>query len=368
MDLTPLSQSQLAVASELASPLCAPETAPGATSDLKAAARRLAAHCADYRGADATRSILQLAVTTVPFFALVAVMVYASKHAYWLTLLLAIPAAGFLLRLFIIQHDCGHGSYFPWRTANDTLGRIISVLTFTPYGFWRRAHNQHHASSGNLHRRGVGDINTLTLKEYQSLPPLKRLAYRIYRNPIFLFGVGVPLHFTVLQRIPFGQPFRFREVWRSILALDLAIVVVYGLAAFLIGFKPLLMTAAPMLLLSSIVGGWLFFVQHQFEETHWQRADDWDFQVAAIHGSSYYVLPGILNWFTGNIGLHHIHHLSSMIPNYRLQDCLKASPELQSINRLTLWQSLRCVRLALWDEDARKLITFREARRSMAMA
>ena len=339
------------------------EPAPATrATELKAAARKLAAHCAAYRGASISDAVWQVGTTAAAFIALVAVMLYTIEFSYPLTLLFCLPAAGLLIRFFIIQHDCGHGSFLPSRAANDILGRLVSVLTLTPYGLWRREHNVHHAASGNLDRRGIGDITTLTVSEYAALPVMGRIKYRIYRHPAFLFGVGLPLYFLVLQRLPWFHPHPARQTWGSIMRLNAGLVAFYAPLMWMFGWANILMLAIPILILSSAIGGWLFFIQHQFEDTHWESGPDWDFQVAAIHGSSYYVLPPVLQWFTGNIGLHHIHHLCSMIPNYKLQACLDASPELQAMNRVTLWQSIMCARLALWDDANRRLIGFREFR------
>lgn len=342
--------------------------AQNAASEMKAMARRMAAHCNQYRGASSKSAIWQVASTTAAFVVLIGLMLKSLEISYLLTLLLALPAAGLLLRFFIIQHDCGHGSFLPSRTANDTLGKLLSVLTLTPYGLWRREHAQHHAASGNLDRRGVGDITTLTVKEYEALPLAGRLKYRIYRNPIFLFGIGLPVYFMILQRLPWFHPYPARQTWGSVMRLNAGMVAFYGPLMWLFGWTNILMIAIPILILSAAIGGWLFFIQHQFEGTHWEQGNSWDFQVAAIYGSSYYVLPPVLQWFTGNIGLHHIHHLCSMIPNYKLQACLDASPELKSLNRLTLLESLSCARLTLWDEANRQLIGFREFRQRYANA
>ncbi len=328
---------------------------------LKESARRLAVHCAAYRGAQDDRAIGQVLSTVIPFIAIVAAMVMTVNTNYWLTLLLAIPGGGLLVRFFIIQHDCGHGSFFSSRAANDVTGRLMSLLTFTPYGLWRREHAQHHATSGHLEKRGIGDISTLTIAEYKALTPVKKVMYRIYRNPLFLFGFGVPFFFLLLQRLPFGHPYPASETWKSVMGLNVALAAVYIPLGFAIGFSELLLIAWPMLHVATAVGGWLFFIQHQFEDTHWEDADNWSFQVAALHGSSYYALPPVLNWFTGSIGLHHIHHLNSMIPNYRLPECLAASPELMELNRMNLWESFKCANLKLWDEDNRKLVTYAEA-------
>jgi omega-6 fatty acid desaturase (delta-12 desaturase) len=322
--------------------------------------RRLAAHCQKYRGPVPNLAVQQLIMTLVPLVLILSAMFATVEHAYWATLVLALPAAGLLVRAFIIQHDCGHGSFFASRNLNDFVGRCMSVLTLAPYGVWRREHAQHHATSGNLDRRGAGDIDTLTVREYRQLSLLKRLHYRLYRHPLFLFGIGVPTYFVILHRLPWLHALPPRETWRSVVGLNVGLAIFYSVLGYALGFANVFWVALPVLHIASATGGWLFFVQHQFETTAWDKAEGWDFQVAALLGSSYYKLPKVLNWFTGNIGLHHIHHLNSMIPNYRLQDCLDASPELKSINRLSLRDSLRCARLKLWDEDGRRLIGFDE--------
>jgi acyl-lipid omega-6 desaturase (Delta-12 desaturase) len=318
------------------------------------------------RAFDTRRAITQIATTAVPFLALVALMIAAADTAYWATLLLGIPAGGLLVRFFIIQHDCGHGSFLGTRSANDTLGRVMSVLTLTPYGLWRREHAMHHSGSGNLERRGIGDIETMTVDEYLAAGWFRRLRYRVYRNPAFLFGIGVPVYFLVVQRSPWGHGLPFRDAWKSTTGLNVAVALLYGTMAWVFGIGTMLLVLLPIVFVASAAGGWLFFIQHQFEETHWEPAEAWDFQTAAVHGSSYYVLPKVLQWFTGNIGLHHIHHLNSMIPNYRLQECMDALPALASVNRLTLWESIRCVRFTLWDPVNRRLIAFSDLPRMSA--
>lgn len=331
---------------------------PEAGESMKARAQRLARHCASFRKPSTPRAIWQICSTLAPFAALLGLMIWLGEAYPIITVLLAIPLGGLLVRFFIIQHDCGHGSFVDSRRWNDVIGRCASVLTVTPYGLWRRVHAQHHASSGNLDRRGAGDIATLTVREYLSLAPLRRLRYRIYRNPLFLFLFGVPFFFTVIQRLPWWHPLPARDTWRSVVGLNLAIALIYGALGWLIGLKVMLLITLPAIIVASAVGGWLFFIQHQFEETHWSESKSWDFQVAAVEGSSYYDLPAVLNWFTGNIGLHHIHHLNSMVPNYRLQDCLRASPDFQGLNRISLVESFKCARLTLWDEEGRRLIGF----------
>lgn len=312
-------------------------------------------------GADAKRSLFQLITTATPFIALLAVMAVTAQHRYWLTLLLAIPTAGLLVRLFIIQHDCGHGSFFKSRVANDALGRALCVLTLTPYTGWKKGHAAHHASTGNLDRRGRGDVETLTVAEYEALPPLKKLGYRLYRNPLVMVLLGAPTNFILLQRLPTGSAFRDRETRRSIMALNVALVLVFGLPMAFFGVLPVLGAYLPVMIIASWIGNWLFYVQHQFEGTYWEREGDWNFHAAALRGSSYFKLPRILQWFSGNIGLHHIHHLCSRTPNYRLQACLDSAPELQSVTRqISLRESIGCWRLSLWDEQRKLLVGFRD--------
>jgi len=317
-----------------------------------------AAHCARYRKPDLLRAAWQIVTTAVPFIALSAAMYFSLHVGYWLTLLLAIPLAGCALRFFIIQHDCGHGSFFASKRANDITGRLVSVLTITPYAYWRRLHALHHASSGNLDRRGYGDINTLTTDEYRALTPIRRLAYRIYRHPAFLLIIGGPVHFLLLQRLPLTLRRPAWQMWSSVMFHNLAILAFYGTLLILLGWLNFAVMVVPVLVAAAAMGVWLFYVQHQFENTSWDKTENWDRNSGALNGSSYYVLPRVLGWFTGNIGLHHIHHLCSHIPNYRLRECLDAMPELKTINRLTIVESLKTARLALWDPESRKLVGF----------
>jgi len=323
--------------------------------------KALATHCEQYRAPNTKTAVTQILTTVLPFGVLLGAMYASLSISYWITLALSLPAAGLIIRFFIIQHDCGHGSFFASKMANDTVGRLASILTLTPYAYWQRAHALHHATSANLDRRGFGDIDTLTISEYRALPLYRRIGYRIYRNPFFMTFVGGPLHFLVIQRLPFTVQRPSPKLTASVLLLDLAIVLFYGGIAFLMGWADFVLMFAPIVVLSSAAGVWLFYVQHQFEETHWSRDGVWDRKTAAVLGSSYYQLPKVLNWFTGDIGLHHIHHLCSHIPNYRLQECMAALPELASINRLTVWESLKCARLALWDEANKRMVSFSAA-------
>jgi omega-6 fatty acid desaturase (delta-12 desaturase) len=312
-----------------------------------------------YGRPDAGRSVAQLLVTAGCLALLWLAMWASLGHGYWITLLLAVPAAGFLVRLFILQHDCGHGSLFRSRPANDWIGRVIGVFTLTPYDYWRRTHAAHHATSGNLDRRGVGDIATLTVREYLGLSRRRRLAYRLYRHPLVLFGIGPVYIFILKHRLPLDMPLR-SGVWRNLLATNAGIAALMTALALLVGPLALLKLQAPIVLLAASAGIWLFHVQHQFENAYWQRDGSWSFHQAALQGSSYYRLPRLLQWFTASIGLHHIHHLCSRIPNYRLQECLDANPELARARRLTLRESLGCARLALWNEDSGRMIRFRD--------
>jgi acyl-lipid omega-6 desaturase (Delta-12 desaturase) len=262
----------------------------------------------------------------------------------------------------MIQHDCGHGSFFPRRSGGDWTGRVIGVLTLTPYDLWRRSHAIHHASSGNLDRRGVGDVDTLTVGEYLALSRWNRLRYRLYRHPVVMFGLGPAYLFILKNRLPVGFMGKGWQPWISTMATNLAIVSVFGLLMWMVGVVPFLLVHLPMFLLAASAGVWLFYVQHQFEETYWAGNRTWTVREAALHGSSHYDLPGVLRWFTANIGMHHIHHLSSGIPFYRLPEVLRDHPELRAVGRLTLFQSLKCIRLVLWDDERRRLISFKEIR------
>lgn len=316
---------------------------------------------AGYRQPRAGRSLIELAVTAIPFALLWAGTWAAVYSGFWLGLILIVPAAAFLLRLFMIQHDCGHGSFFARRRIDDWTGRVIGVLTFTPYDYWRRAHAEHHASAGNLDERGVGDITTLTVEEYNARSWRGRLVYRLYRHPLVMFGIGPAWLFLFKQRLPFGMMRSGLSPWVSTMATNLAIAIISAVLIWAIGILPFLLVHLPIVLLAGAAGIWLFYVQHQFEETHWSKKPEWQFQHAALHGASHYDLPLILRWITGNIGIHHVHHLSSRIPYYRLPEVLKDHPELAGIGRITLMESLRCVKLVLWDQQNQRLISFRDA-------
>jgi omega-6 fatty acid desaturase (delta-12 desaturase) len=318
---------------------------------------------APYRKPELRRSVWQIVDTALPLVALWLVMLFFVSRAYWVTLLLAVPTSAFLIRLFIIQHDCGHGSFLKSARAANTIGFVCGVFTLTPYDYWRKVHAIHHATSGNLERRGFGDIDTLTVREYLARSRWQRLKYRLYRNPLVLFGAGPAFHFIVRHRLPTLVPGSWKRERRSILWTDVALAATVTLMAVTVGLKPFVMVQLPITILASSLGVWLFYVQHQFRDTYWEHETAWDYVAAGIRGSSYYALPKVLQWLTGNIGLHHIHHLSSRIPNYRLQQCFDENPALQRVTRLTLGQSLRCIFLKLWDEEQGRLVGYRHVRR-----
>jgi acyl-lipid omega-6 desaturase (Delta-12 desaturase) len=325
--------------------------------------RGLTQALARYRAPNHGRSIVEILITAVPLVLLWLSMWFALKIGYGLYLLLAIPASGFLVRLFMIQHDCGHGSFFRHRLMNDWVGRVIGVFTLTPYDFWRRAHGIHHATSGNLDLRGIGDIDTLTVREYLALPRWRRAVYRLYRHPIVMFGIGPAYLFILRHRLPFGLTRDGWVPWVSTMATNGAIALVVAAIMWRIGVGPFLLVHLPITIIGGAIGVWLFYVQHQFEHTVWSENRDWSFPTAALYGSSHYDLPVVLRWFTANIGVHHVHHLCSRIPFYRLRQVIRDHPELGDVGRLTLRQSLECLHFALWDEARQRLVSFREAAR-----
>jgi omega-6 fatty acid desaturase (delta-12 desaturase) len=284
-----------------------------------------------YRAPSHLRSAIELLVTVVPFVLLWIAAWACLRWSYWLSLALAVPAAGFLVRLFMIQHDCGHGAFFRQRLANDCTGRIIGVLTLTPYDHWRRSHAVHHASSGNLDQRGIGDVTTLTVGEYLAASRLRRVAYRLYRHPLVMFGLGPAYLFLVQHRYPAGEALKRWRSWVSPMATNAAIAALLVAVMWLFGVRPFLLVHVPIVLLAASIGVWLFYVQHQFEETFWARTATRSMPEAALHGSSHYDLPLVLRWFTANIGVHHVHHMCSRIPYYRLAGVLRDHPELKDV-------------------------------------
>ena len=321
-----------------------------------------------YQKSQAGKSIWQLSNSFIPFVLIWLLMLYALSYSWWITLFLAFPASGFSIRLFIIQHDCGHSSFFRSQRANDLCGLFCSIFTFTPYHYWRKKHAIHHKSAGNLRQRGVGDIYTMTVNEYYLQSYWGKLKYRLYRNPLILFIVFPTILFLIIYRFPSLKNRNLRKYRFSVYMTSLVIGVLIGTLIWLVGLKSFLLVQLPISVITSSTGAWLFFIQHQFEDTYWEDEENWDFSEAALHGSSYYKLPKVLQWFTGNIGFHHIHHLSPRIPNYLLEKCQNENPELQeTAKKLTLRTSLKSMLLTLWDENQKKLISFRQSKRLLKM-
>ena len=315
---------------------------------------------AKYQEPSFWRALWQMVNTLGPYFVLWYLIYRSLAVSWWIAAPLAILAGAFLVRVFIIHHDCGHGSYFKSRKANDILGFITGVLTFTPYYYWRWEHALHHASSGDLDRRGSGDIWTLTVQEYLEASRWKRFAYRLARNPVVLF-VAAPLYlFLIKHRFPFSKASRRER--HSVYWTNLAVLGMSAGLSWLFGIKAYLLLQLVVMMVAGSAGVWLFYVQHQFEEVYWERDGEWDYTTAALQGSSFYKLPKVLQWFSGNIGFHHIHHLSPRIPNYNLEKCHKTEPLFQKVKPVTLFCSLKSFTFRLWDEQRRKLVGYRYLR------
>lgn len=326
--------------------------------------RKLMRDLKAFRDPRPSRSGWELAVTLIPFLALFAAIVMAVQAGHLLALALTPVAGLFLLRLFIIQHDCGHGAFLRSRAGNDWFGRALGVFTLTPYDCWRRSHSQHHAATGNLDARGIGDVDTLTVREFQQLSRLQRLLYRLYRHPLVLLGLGPAYLFLVRHRLPLGLMKEGYLYWVSAIGTNLVTALILAIPIYLVGIGITALVFLPVLLTAASVGVWLFYIQHQFSDAHWNEKATWSFHDAALHGSSHLDLPLIFRWFTGNIGVHHVHHLASRIPFYRLPEVLEKHPGLRDLNRYTALQTLGALRLALWDEGQRRLVSFREAARA----
>lgn len=306
---------------------------------------------------DWRRSLWQLINSVIPYFSILFLMYLSLDYSYWLILLLAIPAAGFLVRIFIIFHDCGHASFFRSNRLNTIVGYFTGILTFVPYHDWRFDHARHHATCSDLDRRGVGDIWTLTVGEYKSLSKWNRFWYRLYRNPMILFGFGSLYLFLVSNRfVKKGSKKRER---RSVHWTNLSLLILAILFSYAIGFRELVLLLLPTIFFAGTAGIWLFYVQHQFEDSYWEKHEDWDFYKAALKGSSFYRLPGILQWFTGNIGFHHVHHLNARIPNYFLQSCHEEEAVFNKVKPITIWESFKTVKFRLWDEKGSRMVGFR---------
>ena len=321
---------------------------------------------APYARPDARRSALDIATSLVPYLALQVVMYLLLDVSYWLVLLVALPAAGFLVRTYIVFHDCTHGSFMPTKRGNWIVGTITGLMVYSPFASWRHNHQIHHATAGDLDRRGIGDLPTMTVDEYYGGSLGRRIGYRLIRNPIVLFGLGP--FWSLLVQPRFTDKNARQRIRRSNQATNAAIVVLVAGMCLLIGWQEFLLLQAPMVLFGGGTGVWLFYVQHQFEDTYWQKTEDWSYADAALQGSSYLKLPKVLQFFTGNIGLHHVHHLNAKVPNYHLQAAHDANPVFHDVPTLTLWDGLKAARLKLWDERQGKLVTWREARRSVVGA
>lgn len=323
---------------------------------------------AKYREPSTRRSLLELLVTLVPFTLLWMLAWAALSVSSWLAFGIAVLNGFFLVRIFCIQHDCGHASFFHSRKAQDWVGRCLGVLTLTPHDVWRRTHSIHHAQHGNLDQRGIGDVLTLTVDEYRARSRFDRLMYRLYRHPVVLFGLAPSYLFLLQNRLPLGLMTSGRRYWISAMGTNAMIALMLALIIWLGGMKPVLLIYLPTVIVAATIGVWLFYVQHQFEETCWAEGDAWQLHEAALAGSSHYVLPAPLRWLPANIGIHHVHHLYSRIPYYRLPEILRDHTELASAQRLTLSESLHSVNLHLWDDKLKRLMSFREARRRYGTA
>ncbi len=331
------------------------------TTDSKAA-RDWMKVLAKYRDPRNLRSGMELAITLVPYLTLWVAACWVLQYSYLAAFAISAVNGAFLLRLFIIQHDCGHAAFVTHRKTQDWIGRVLGVITLTPYDVWKRTHAIHHGHTGDLDHRGIGDVMTLTVAEYQARDWKGRLKYRAYRHPFTLFVLGPSYLFFVQNRIPVGLMKSGAKYWISSMGTNAAIVCVLAAIYYFLGFGALFLVFLPSTIVAASFGTWLFYVQHQFETTHWDQNENWDMHEAALHGSSHYDLPLVLRWISGNIGVHHVHHLYSRIPFYRLPEVLRDHAELVEQSRMTFIESFRCAKLDLWDEGSRRLISFKAAR------
>lgn len=317
---------------------------------------------ARYREPDPARSAFELAISVLPFIGIWALALWALSFSYLLAFALGVANAAFVLRLFLIQHDCGHGAFFADKRTGDWIGRVLAVFTMTPYDVWKRTHSAHHSATGNLDKRGFGDVHTMTVAEYRAATPFQRLMYRLYRHPVILFGLGPGFLFLLQNRIPYGLTRAGWIYWASAMGTNAAtlafLVALYAYA----GWAPILLVFLPSVMVAATIGMWLFYIQHQFEDTYWEGDSEWQIHDAALHGSSHYDLPPLARWFTANIGIHHVHHLYARIPYYKLPQVLRDNEELAQAQRLGFRESLSCVKFHLWDEQARRLISFKAER------
>ncbi len=327
-----------------------------ATGAAELTARDWRVALAPYERASTVRALRDLATSVVPFLALVAAAVALAPVSVVAALLVLVPAAGFQLRTFIVFHDCAHGSFLPSRRANRWIGRVLGVLVWTPFGAWKHSHAAHHATAGDLDRRGHGDVPTMTVREYRDASWIARLGYRLFRHPAVMFTIGPFVAMMIVPRFPL--PGSRKRVRNSVLLNDLALVLAVAGFCLLFGWQTFLLVQVPLTVLAGGAGVWLFFVQHQFEDAYWERGEEWSYRDAALRGSSYLRLPPLLRFFTGNIGLHHVHHLSARIPNYHLQAAHDDNDVFHSVPVLTVRDGIRATRLKLWDEDERQLVPF----------
>lgn len=315
-----------------------------------------------YNFSDPLKSWWQVINSVVPYLLLWAAMIWSLNYSYWLTLLLSVFAAGFLVRIFIIFHDCGHGSFFKSQRLNRIVGIITGLMAFTPYHKWHHDHKEHHATVGNLDKRGTGDVKTLTIEEFLARSKWNRFKYRLYRHPIFLFGIAPFLVFVLQNRL--SKKYMNRKEHLYLHLTNLALISIIALSMWAIGWKAYLLIQLPVIYIAAVNGVWLFYIQHQYENVVWTRSKAWNYKNIALEGSSYFKLPIVLQWFTGNIGFHHIHHLSPRIPNYKLPKCFKENPMFQEVKPITFISSLRSLKLRLWDEKRNKMVGFKALRLS----
>lgn len=338
-------------------------TSDGSSVDLPTVAE-WKAMVSKFQVPSVSRATWQIINSVLPLCGIWALMAWSLSGPYWITLLLSLLGGLFVVRCFIIFHDCGHGSFFKSKKLNSIVGFITGVLTFTPYRHWSWEHSLHHASCGDLDRRGIGDIWTMTVKEYEASSRWQKFLYRTARNPVVLFLIAPVFLFLIYQRFPAKKASKREK--RSVYLMNLAIATMVGLLVWAVGFKGWLLIHVPITMAAGAFGVWMFYIQHQYEDMYWENHGEWDYTAAALEGSSFYKLPRILQWFTGNIGFHHIHHLSPRIPNYNLEACHKSHEVFQRVKPITFWSSLKSLHLRLWDEDNRRLIKFSDLRRMRA--
>lgn len=316
---------------------------------------------AKYNRPKLSRSLWQIINSIGPYIILWVLMVLSMKISFWLTIPLIVLSAGFLVRIFIIFHDCGHGSFFKSKRANVIVGKICGIMALTPYDRWTDSHRAHHQTVGNLDKRGLGDVWTLTVDEFMSRPKGKRFLYRLFRHPLFLIGFGGPMSFILTNRFTTRKMTRKQK--NNIYFTNIVLLVLATGLSWLIGWQTFLLIQLPVMYVAAVAGVYLFYLQHQYDDVIWRRSEEWDYQEMALHGSSFFKLPAVLRWFTGNIGYHHIHHLGSTIPNYNLVECHNENPMFQEVKPITFFKSFHSLKLRLWDEKNQRIISFKELRK-----